>query len=90
MNPQKKFKLYRYVAPAGTFFPIAPTKPTMLMRIPHMYAVWMEVGDDIRNPSVAYGADEDMDRVSSEGSSKGYGVKGDEEAGVRERKMGNF
>lgn len=51
----------------------------------------MEVGDEIRNVSVAYGAHGggDMyedDSASGEGVS-GYGAKGDEESAVRERKL---
>lgn len=57
--------------------------------IPATSDVWMEVGEDIRNPSVAYGADDEAD-AGSEGSPDRYGIKGDEEAGVRERKLGNF
>ena len=49
----------------------------------------MEVGDEIRNVSVAYGADGYQDDSRS-GSGDEYRVKGDEEnaAGVRERKIG--
>ncbi|KAL9628269.1 MAG: hypothetical protein Q9204_005995 [Flavoplaca sp. TL-2023a] len=57
--------------------------------IPATSDVWMEVGDEIRNPSVAYGADDDIEGAS-EGSPERYSTKGDEETGIRERKLGNF
>ena len=44
----------------------------------------MEVGDEIRNMSVAYGAGYEEDSVSA-GSGK---YKGDEETAVRERQIG--
>ena len=49
----------------------------------------MEVGDEIRNVSVAYGANGAMyedDSASGEVAS-GYDGKGDEETAVRERKL---
>ena len=52
---------------------------------------WMEVGDDIRNVSVAYGADSEMyedDSAIGEGVG-GYGGKLDEEAVIRERNVGS-
>ena len=49
----------------------------------------MEVGDEVEDPSVAHGADKEADR-RSDGSPDRYGIKGDEEAGVRERKLGTF
>ena len=51
----------------------------------------MEVGDEIRNVSVAYGADGGYDDGDSgSGSMNESHLKGDEEnmAGVRERKVG--
>ena len=57
--------------------------------IPATSDVWMEVGDEICNPSVAHEADDDIEGAS-EGSSERYGTKGDEETGIRERKLGNF
>lgn len=49
----------------------------------------MEVGDEIRNVSVAYGAGETLeDGDSGSGSGDEVHFKGDEEAGVRERKTG--
>lgn len=50
----------------------------------------MEVGDEIRNVSVAYGAEEYTDDSASGDSGK---YKGDEEGGqtsVRERQVGNM
>ena len=49
----------------------------------------MEVGDEIRNVSVAYGADGEFYENSDSGSEKAaYDMKGDAEAGVvNERKM---
>lgn len=49
----------------------------------------MEVGDEIRNVSVAYGAEGYQDDSQS-GSGDEMGIKGDEEnvAGIRERKVG--
>ena len=52
----------------------------------------MEVGDEIRNVSVAYGAEGYQDDTQS-GSGDEVGIKWDEEnmAGVHERKLGaNF
>ena len=48
----------------------------------------MEVGDEIRNVSVAYGAEGYQDDTQS-GSGDEVGIKGDEEnvAGVHERKV---
>ena len=46
---------------------------------------WMEVGDEIRNMSVAYGA-EGYEEDSASASSGKY--KGDEETAVRERQIG--
>ena len=60
------------------FFPIAATSDR-----------WMEVGDEIRNPSVAYGAEDEIDRVSS-GSPERYGMTKDEEAGMKDQKLGVF
>ena len=64
--------------------------------IPACSEKWMEVGDEIRNVSVAYGADGGMvavddDNLSSSGGSGRYDGKGgkDEEDGgyIRERKV---
>lgn len=50
---------------------------------------WMEVGDEIRNVSVAYGVDEVGGSDSASGIDGVGGLKGDEEAGGwRERKVG--
>ena len=46
---------------------------------------WMEVGDEIRNMSVAYGAEGYEEDSVSAGSGK---YKGDEETAVRERQIG--
>ena len=57
------------------FFPIPATSDR-----------WMEVGDDIRNVSVAYGNDEIYDEESATGSDHFKGADG-LEGEVRERKM---
>ena len=73
-----------FIVAAGSYYLLCWIRP-----IPACSEKWMEVGDEIRNVSVAYGADGEMyedDSNSGEGAS-GYGGKGDEEADVRERKI---
>ena len=72
-----------FIVASGTYYLLCWLSP-----IPACSEKWMEVGDEIRNVSVAYGANGDMyedDSASGEGAS-GYGAKGDEETAVRERK----
>ncbi|KAL8649495.1 MAG: hypothetical protein Q9210_004364 [Variospora velana] len=71
-----------FIVASGTYYLLCRFFP-----IPATSDTWMEVGDEIRNPSVAYGADEYLDRPSSEGTDNKYGVKADEEAGVRGRNV---
>ncbi|KAL8913740.1 MAG: hypothetical protein Q9171_001474 [Xanthocarpia ochracea] len=73
-----------FIVASGTYYLLCRFSP-----IPATSDIWMEIGDEIRNPSVAYGADDDMEGTSK-GSSDRYGAKGDEEIGIRERKMGNY
>ena len=76
-----------FLVASGTYYILCRLRP-----IPACSERWMEVGDEIRNVSVAYGADETYDDGDS-GSGSGKGdeshFKGDEEnvASVRERKV---
>ncbi|KAL8873498.1 MAG: hypothetical protein Q9174_001054 [Haloplaca sp. 1 TL-2023] len=73
-----------FIVASGTYYLLCRFFP-----IPATSSFWMEVGDEVEDPSVAYGADSDGDR-RSDGSPDRYGLKGDEEAGIRERKLGTF
>ncbi|KAL8969676.1 MAG: hypothetical protein Q9183_001887 [Haloplaca sp. 2 TL-2023] len=73
-----------FIVASGTYYLFCRFFP-----IPATSTFWMEVGDEVEDPSVAYGADNEADR-RSDGSPDRYGIKGDEEAGVREKKLGIF
>lgn len=72
-----------FIVASGTYYILCRLSP-----IPACSERWMEVGDEIRNVSVAYGADGYQDDTQS-GSGDEVGIKGDEEnmAGVHERKV---
>lgn len=65
-----------FIVASGTYWCLCKLSP-----IPATSKVWMEVGDEIRNVSVAYGAEERFDEESEVGAEVGKG--GD---GLRERK----
>ena len=73
-----------FLVASGTYYLLCRFSP-----IPACSEKWMEVGDEIRNVSVAYGADGEFYDNSDSGSEKAaYDIKGDTEAGaVNERKM---
>lgn len=73
-----------FLVASGTYYLLCRFSP-----IPACSEKWMEVGDEIRNVSVAYGADGEFYENSDSGSEKAaYDIKGDTEAGaVNERKM---
>ena len=73
-----------FIVASGTYYLLCRFFP-----IPAVSDRWMEVGDAVRNPSVAYGAEDEIEGVSDEGSPERIG-KGDEESGMRERKLGVF
>lgn len=73
-----------FIIASGTYYLLCRYFP-----IPATSDRWMEVGDEIRNPSVAYGAEDGMDAVS-EGSRDKYDMNKDEESGVRQRNLGTF
>jgi len=66
-----------FIVSSSTYWGLCKLSP-----VPAASKVWMEVGDEIRNVSVAYGAEEGFDEESVVG---GEGGKGD---GLRERKTG--
>jgi len=74
-----------FIVASVTYWALCKISP-----IPACSERWMEVGDEIRSVSVAYGAGADYDDESGSGGSGHF--KGDEETGgVRERKVGeNF
>ena len=74
-----------FIVASGTYYILCRLSP-----IPACSERWMEVGDEIRNVSVAYGAEGYQDDTQS-GSGDEVGIKGDEEnmAGVHERKVGS-
>ncbi len=75
-----------FLVASGTYWMLCKLSP-----IPACSERWMEVGDEIRNVSVAYGAGGEYDGDSGSGSGivdEGH-FKSDEEHGsVRERKAG--
>ncbi|KAL8939249.1 MAG: hypothetical protein Q9211_002831 [Gyalolechia sp. 1 TL-2023] len=73
-----------FIIASGTYYLLCRYFP-----IPATSDRWMEVGDEVRNPSVAYGAENGMDAVS-EGSGDKYDMNKDEESGVRQRNLGTF
>lgn len=75
-----------FLVASGTYWILCKLSP-----IPACSERWMEVGDEIRNVSVAYGTGGEYDGDSGSGSAIGDDsqLKGDEEHGsVRERKAG--
>ena len=66
-----------FIVAAGSYYFLCKFFP-----IPATSSVWLEIGDEIRNPSVAYGAE---DTESATGSESG---KGEYDA-ARQRKMGD-
>ncbi|MCJ1254649.1 hypothetical protein MMC24_002464 [Lignoscripta atroalba] len=69
-----------FIIASSTYYLLCRLSP-----IPATSDRWMEVGDEIRNVSVAYGATNDFDEESASGSDR---YKGVEDNGVRERKIG--
>ena len=73
-----------FLVASGTYYLLCRFSP-----IPACSERWMEVGDEIRTVSVAYGAGETFaDRDSGSGSGDEAHFKGDEEVGIRERRVG--
>jgi len=73
-----------FLVASGTYWILCKLSP-----IPACSEKWLEVGDEIRNVSVAYGAGGELDGDSGSGSGIGDGshFKGDEEYGsLRDRK----
>ena len=77
-----------FLVSAGVYYALCWWKP-----VPGCSDTWMEVGERVRNPSVAYGAEEGDSRSGSDDVDGvgGYGVGGKdkdvEATGVRERKV---
>ena len=73
-----------FLVASGTYWLLVRFSP-----IPAVSERWMEVGDEVRNPSLAYGAAFDEDGDAGSGSGEDYMKSGkvDEESGVRERKV---
>lgn len=77
-----------FLVASGMYYILCRLSP-----IPACSERWMEVGDEIRNVSVAYGADGYEDDTSVSGDSGRFHTKGADdggEAGVTERKVGNL
>ncbi|KAG8526656.1 uncharacterized protein KY384_008085 [Bacidia gigantensis] len=66
-----------FLVASGSYWALCKISP-----IPAVSERWMEVGDEIRNVSVAYGADGEDDSGSDRGY-EGYGGKGDVETAER-------
>ena len=58
-----------FIVASGSYYLLSRFFP-----IPATSKVWLEVGDEIRNPSVAYGAD-DVESVTGSDADKGGRVK---------------
>lgn len=78
-----------FLVASGTYCLLCRFSP-----IPATSTVWMEVGDEIENPTLAYGArfDEDEDGDCGSGSGEDVyedveGAKEDAEVGIRERRI---
>ena len=66
-----------FLVAGGSYWALCKISP-----IPAISERWMEVGDEIRNVSVAYGADGEIYEDDSGSDRAGYPSKGDMEAGA--------